>query len=396
MSTNYSKSHLAVTFLLLFSLPSTALIQKYFGLIGVFSYVLITTLAFLSLLKFKSQFFFFVSRFYFKTLILVVGLGIICFWILYPLETAGLLGRGSDRDEALNIAFWQFLQGQYPYSKTTHLGGKITPLPGAILIASPFILLGNSAHQNLFWLAIFNFLTAIYLKSYVSAIIMFIFLSVLSPAFQYEYISGGDLIANSIYVLTAIFLQLKALSSNSLIAKASTSLFTGIALASRSNFLTLLPLLLVLFWRSTSGQTALTFLSVSLLTFTSIIMPFYLVSPNAFPPFFAGNKLSELNGFIPFASTGIILLTLLTSVLLSLQLIRVTKVNLLHSFMICCAVVQALPMVCGVFLMSIFNQKLDFSFLYHRHGLMFLFFALWGFWPLLFAASPSGENALAP
>ncbi len=101
---------------------------------------------------------------------------------------------------------------------------------------------------------------------------------------MHEYISGGDLIANSIYVLTAIFLQMKALSSASLFAKISTSLFTGIALASRSNFLTLLPLLFILFWR-TSGQrvaVTLTWLSASVLTFISIVMPFYLFYPMHF------------------------------------------------------------------------------------------------------------------
>lgn len=396
MSGNDSKLFLAVSFILLFSLPSTALIQRYFGLIGIFSYILLIILGFLSLLKLKSQIFSFVSKFYLEILIFVIGFGIACFWVLYPLETAGLLGRGSDRDEALNIAFWEFIQGRYPYFATTHLGGKITPLPGAVLIGSPFILLGNSAYQNLFWLAIFLVLTGIYLESHVSAIVMFIFLSTLSPAFQYEYISGGDLIANSIYVLTAIFLQTKALSSHSLISKITTGLFTGIALASRSNFLTLLPLLLVLFWRCAGGRTALTSLSVSVLTFLSIVLPFYLVLPKAFPPFFAGNKLSELNAFIPFVSTGMILLTLFTSVLLSLQLTKVPTVNLLRSFMIYCAVVQALPMVCGVLLMSILNHQLDFSFLYHRHGLMFLFFALWGLWPQLFTQNASRGSALSP
>ncbi|WNC21036.1 MULTISPECIES: hypothetical protein [unclassified Thermosynechococcus] len=380
---NCYKVYLLVAFLLLFSLPSTALIQKYFGLIGVSSYILIVTLVFLFLLKFKTKIFAFVSRFYFGVLAITIVFGITSFWILYPLETAGLLGRGSDRDEALNIAFWELIQGRYPYFATTHLGGQITPLPGAILIAAPFILMGNSAYQNLFWIAVFLCLTTIYLESHVSAIVMFIFLAVLSPAFQHEYISGGDLIANSIYILIAIFLQIKALSSNSVIAKVSTSIFTGIALASRSNFLTLLPPLLVLFWRIAARRVALTYLSLSILTLIFIVMPFYLILPDSFPPFFAGNKLNELNVSMPFASTGVIALTLLIAVLLSLQLIKVPRTNLLRSFMIYAAVIQALPMGCGVFLISILNQHLDFSFLSHRYGLMFLFFALWGLWPLL-------------
>ncbi|MFN4279312.1 hypothetical protein [Thermosynechococcus sp.] len=383
-----------MSFVLLFSFPSTALIQKYFGVIGILSYVTIVAVALLSVLKLKLQIFSFVSRFYLAILTCVVGFGIGCFWLLYPLETTGALGLGSDRDEALNIAFWQLVQGKYPYSATTHLGGQITPLPGAFLIASPFILLGNSAYQNLFWLAIFLLLTSIYLESHVSAIVMLIFLSFLSPAFQYEYISGGDLIANSIYVLTAIFLQMKALSSNSPIAKISACLFTGITLTSRSNFLTLLPLLFALFCRSAGRRSALTYLSLSVLSFVSLVIPFYLVSPNSFPPFSAGNKLSGLETTIPFLSTGIISLTLLTSLLLSIRLIRISKPSLLPSFMIACAIVQALPMVAAVLLMSILNQQLDFSFLHHRYGLMSVFFALWGLWPRLFNENYSRVGSL--
>ncbi len=124
MSNNYSKISLAIAFLsfvLLFSLPSTALIQKYFGLIGVLSYVSTVTLILLFLLKLKSQIFSFVSKFYFAIVSFVIGFGILCFWILYPLENEGLLGIGSDRDEALNIAFWEF------YARTISLFCKHSP-----------------------------------------------------------------------------------------------------------------------------------------------------------------------------------------------------------------------------------------------------------------------------
>ncbi|BAY53107.1 hypothetical protein NIES2134_118100 [Thermostichus vulcanus NIES-2134] len=105
--------------------------------------------------------------------------------------------------------------------------------------------------------------------------------------------------------------------------------------------------------------------------------------------FFAGNKLSEINTSIPFASTGIILLTLLASALLSLHLFKVSKSHLLRSCILYCAIVQAFPMVCGILLMSILKSQLDFSLLLHRYGLMFLFFALWGLWPLLLVNSSS-------
>lgn len=53
--------------------------------------------------------------------------------------------------------------------------------------------------------------------------------------------------------------------------------------------------------------------------------------------------------------------------------------------MICCAVVQALPRVCGVLLMSLLNQ--------YRYGLLFLFFALWGLWPVFLVQNSSKGGA---
>lgn len=53
--------------------------------------------------------------------------------------------------------------------------------------------------------------------------------------------------------------------------------------------------------------------------------------------------------------------------------------------MICCAVVQALPRVCGVLLMSLLNQ--------YRYGLLFLFFALWGLWPVFLVQHSSKGGA---
>ena len=64
-------------------------------------------------------------------------------------------GGGSDSDDALNLATRALLHGEYPYRIRTYLGSPATYLPGSLLLAVPFVLLGNAAYQDLFWLAAF-------------------------------------------------------------------------------------------------------------------------------------------------------------------------------------------------------------------------------------------------
>jgi hypothetical protein len=54
-------------------------------------------------------------------------------------------------------------------------------LPGALLLAVPFVLLGNSAHQNLFWLFAFLFSLNSYLKDRRLALLLLWVILALAP-----------------------------------------------------------------------------------------------------------------------------------------------------------------------------------------------------------------------
>lgn len=79
---------------------------------------------------------------------------VLAFAVRYPMSQAGLLGLGTDRDEALDIGVGLILQGHFPYHAWTCMGAPLTPLPGALLLASPFHLMGKAAWQNLLWMPI--------------------------------------------------------------------------------------------------------------------------------------------------------------------------------------------------------------------------------------------------
>jgi len=64
----------------------------------------------------------------------------------------------SDNDDAIDVAIDELRAGRYPYYPRTFLNGPLSPLPGALLLALPFYLVGDSALQNVFWIAVFFWL----------------------------------------------------------------------------------------------------------------------------------------------------------------------------------------------------------------------------------------------
>ena len=143
-----------IAFALCLLIPSTDTIQKYFGSKAVAAYIFIGfCLLQLGHKLILPRFICFVTERRALFLALLTFLGVVLvFSILYPIAQAGLVGGGSDQDDALNIAATELIHGRYPYYPKTYLDNPIAPLPGAVFLAVPFVLLGNSAYQNIFWL----------------------------------------------------------------------------------------------------------------------------------------------------------------------------------------------------------------------------------------------------
>lgn len=101
---------------------------------------------------------------------LLIGL-LVAHLIIHPAideDGFSLFGKSfgaSDGDDAIELAINELRAGHYPYYAKTFLGNPITPMPGALLLALPFYLLGNATLQNLFWLAVFFMLVAWHYRS---------------------------------------------------------------------------------------------------------------------------------------------------------------------------------------------------------------------------------------
>jgi hypothetical protein len=205
---------------------------------------------------------------------------------VYPLANSGLLGRGSDRDDALNIATSELLRGNYPYYLTTYFGNPITPMPGSLILAIPFVLIGNSAYQNLFWLFVFliTINSLFHNKSY--GVIVFFTLFLLAPCVMQEFVTGGDLLANSLYIFVFIVWAVIVITNKgkAVWTKILIGILLGLGLSSRSNFVMLLPLIFSAYVIKIGWKSAIYYSGISVLTFIFVTLPFYLYDPQGFSP----------------------------------------------------------------------------------------------------------------
>lgn len=367
-------------------LPSTAVFQKYFGLGGVLLYGLVGALVLLFLAHWRAALSASVSSLTRQQLIaLSSGLFLVLallFAVVYPLANSGRVGGGSDGDDALNVAVASLLQGNYPYYQHTYLGNPISPMPGALLLAVPFVLMGTSAYQNFFWLFVFLLAAWAYLADYGQALLLLLLVLLLSPAVLYSIAVGSDYIANSLSVLVA------SLGVTGLLcggrrrlhfgARLLFAILLGVSLSARANFLLLLPLVFTLLvctdgWRIAS---AITLLIVT--TFVLVTAPFFLYDPAYFSPLHTFGKLTHFEPILPSAGIIVAVVTSGLAILLAmLQLRRKNKALFLKGAFF----VLAFPVLCGIVLASLGARRLDFG--YAWFGLFFIFFGALAFWPPL-------------
>jgi hypothetical protein len=371
-------------------IPSTAVVQKYFGILGVVSYIAIV----LSTLLILQRYFFtkFAARVTDRQVLWLTAATFIflltTFFAVYPLANSGIFGMGSDRDEALNIATTEMLNGRYPYYPLTYLGKPISPLPGSLVLAIPFVMLGNSAYQNFFWLFAFLFNMSSYLKNRQLAFLLLWVIIALSPVVLNEVVTGGDLLANSIYVLLLVMWMVSAIPQPgySNWGKFLLAALLGVGLASRANFILILPLVFSSMVNSAGWKPAAKYTAITCLVLGLMIVPFYLYDPQRFSPLGTANELGQFQTTLPFAE---IIVPLVTGIIATLLSLKNSNSNL-HFLLRNCAIVLAFPVLSGTALQSIMGANPDLTFT--SFGLSFLFFGAAAFWPMMFRNNASNDT----
>ena len=297
----------------------------------------------------------------------------------YPLANSGRYGNGSDSDDALIIGASELLKVHYPYYLQTYLGNNVSPMPGAILFAVPFVLVGMFPFQNVFWFIIlFIFVRQISGSSNFSLGLLWVIL-LFSPTVLWNFVTGSDYASNSIYVVFFIWVLVRKASDQTAAEwkRLIPAILLGVALSSRSNFLLLLPLLLSVLVQTAGWRPAIKYLAVSGVSFLLVTVPFWLYDPQGFTPLYAqGSKVRGLNEVLPFAGIIIPASALLLASILSLQNLKMDCARFFRN----CAIVQlfVLLFTCGV--SSIKLGNLDLFLGQAGYGMFTLFFGTIAGW----------------
>lgn len=300
------------------------------------------------------------------------------YFLMYGFANSGAVGGGSDNDDAYNLAVRAILKGSYPYKQYTYLGNGVAYFPGAIFLAIPSVLLGNAALQNLFWLIPM----LIFLRKFLSTwrAPLFIFLALIfCPTFFQTIVTGSDLIASGCYIFMAFILLVELVRHNAHLGfRIGAIVFIGVALSSRANYLFNIPLLWAALVRL-RGHKESFFYIFSIGSISALItFPFYVISPQNFSPLVEqGGKLSQFESILPHASFLIPLVSFLVSITLSFLIDLSKKIE----FLLCCSLVQALPLVAVMFLSIKMSGELElWAGVYFFH---FIFFSLSAGWLIL-------------
>lgn len=215
------------------------------------------------------------------------------YMVLYPISQQHLLGGGSDREDGLQRAALQLVQFHFPYYVRSYLGGAITPLPGALILAVPFALLGRASLQNLVWLGIFIFFCVKFFRSRCTALGYLVVIVLAGAGPLGDFVVGGDYVINVFYICVTVFAFLHTYEDNDAGWRhILAGVLLGIAMSSRTIFVIFQPLILAYLWQRGKGaKSALRSFALPIFVAAAVTIPIYLYDPSHFAPLHVSSKL---------------------------------------------------------------------------------------------------------
>jgi hypothetical protein len=275
----------------LWLVPSTALILKYTGLAGLLSLPLagLSAIAVLTVILCRRT-----VDLSARWLVGVGGLAVLLFAVFHPLAHGGLLGPGSDREDGLNVALRALVRLHDPYSTTSFLGHQLNPMPGALILALPFYLIGNSAFQNLFWVPVFLMRARKWFGTTSAALWCGLIFIVGCPASLRDFVTGGDYLINALYVAIAMDLVVVAVDHERKWYRYAAAIFLSVAISSRPNYLVAVPVLAGTVLQSRGWRRMVEFLVLVALGCVALNGPLYYHGLAQLPILQVANKMSDI------------------------------------------------------------------------------------------------------
>ena len=287
---------------------------------------------------------------------------VVVFASVYPIADVRAPGAGSDDDNTLDLGAAALLAGRSPYVQTTYLGNAVHHFAGAFLLAAPFMLLGTSALQNLFWIPLFFVAVRAETGDSRRALELAWLVLALSPAVMHDIVTGTGYASNAISVALGLW-WLSRTRRRDVAAVA-----WGVALASRANFVFLVPLAGGWLRQHAGSRAAVRATAITCATVALFTAPFYLHDPRGFTPLEAADRLLRFDAVQPHL--GAALMASMAVLAIALSFTEMDTAALFRNG----AWVQAFPVVAGLALSSLQEQRP--SLWYARYGAFFAWFTL--------------------
>lgn len=379
-----NRSFIVFGFAVFLLAPSFDTALKYFGVVGVVAYFILGTAMIFAADRFALPFLKQHVTERTANILALVSLAVLIAstLVLYPMANSGRFGGGSDADDALVVAVGELLRGHYPYTQSTYLGNPISPMPGAVILAIPFVLIGAIHLQNLFWLAVFFLVFRHFEKSSVSALGLIFAMPAFSPTLLQNIVTGADYASNTIYIVVLMWIMMWTLSEprSPVWKRIIPAILLGVALSSRSTFMLIMPIFLSVLVQRAGWKEAIRYLAISGVTFLAVTLPFWLYDPAGFAPLRAqSEKLKGIEGVLPYAGIIIPGVAGLIAIGLSLQDLKTDTARFFRN----CALVQLFVLFFTSGVYSIKLGHVDFFLQQSGYGMFSLIFGATAFWMYL-------------
>jgi hypothetical protein len=339
--------------------PSLFVVHKYLGGYGAIAYAIVVAavVAFRPTLPDRVP-----ERMVFRLAIVTFVLVAMVFVVGYPVVNTDAPGTGSDDDNTLDLGAFALLAGRFPYAQTTYLGNVLHHLAGAFILAAPFALLGASALQNLFWLPVFFIVVGAETQDGRRALELAWLVLALSPAVLHDIITGTGYASNAIYVAIGLWWLVRTRWRD------AAAIAWGVALASRANFLFLVPLAFGWLRRHAGTRVATRAIALTSVTVALLTVPFYLHDPRHFGPLEAADRVLRFDALLPHL--GLAIVAAMAAMSIGLAFTAMDLAALFRN----CALVQAVPVLAGIALSSLQARQPDLW--YSRYGAFSAWFML--------------------
>ena len=268
-----------------------------------------------------------------------------------PVSANLVLGVGSDRANALDVALSELAAGRYPYAATTYLQNPITPLPGALVLAAPFrFLLGTAAWQNVAWTALLLPVLNGGWRLRPGPTVLWLLTVVYGLEVWREFLIGDDLVTGAVPALAAVAWTLRAATPPSLRSPraepapdgsapflTAAAVALGVTTCTRPHLALVVVVVAVAVGLRAGRRRGLFVGVVAAAVWAVLIVPFLLGGLARFSPLHVAAKVTAQRGL----SVGIVVIALGAALLLGAVLWRVRPASAEAVGWLCAAVMFA-------------------------------------------------------